>query len=305
MTTLLPDHGAEKAARSRLTGKTRLIGLFGSPVSHSHSPVMQNSVFEAMGLDYAYLAFDVRAGDEARAIDALRLLNMRGANVTMPLKRAVVPHLDRLSPAAQLAGAVNVIVNDAGVLTGHITDGTGFMLSLSEKGIAGRGARIVLLGAGGAAIAVAIQAAMEGAAAVSLFNRRDSFFAEATRFGRDLQDRFDSEISVLDLDDRDVLADHLSRADILINATPIGMEDTIDRMVLPDADALRPDLVVCDLIYVPRETLLLKEAARRGCRTVSGIGMQLYQAVPAFELWNGESMDVAVARRVLFGEASS
>lgn len=298
-------HGSivEQASGSRITGKTRLIGLFGSPVSHSRSPVMQNSVFEAMGLDYAYLAFDIGLADTARAIDALRLLDMRGANVTMPLKRAVIPHLDRLSPSAQLAGAVNVIVNDGGVLTGHITDGTGFMLSLAEKGIARRGQRMVLLGAGGAAIAVAIEAATEGMAAISLFNRRDDFHAEAERFAAELDRRFDSEIGIFDLDDRTLLADHVSRADILVNATPVGMEDTIDRMALPDTGVLRPDLVVCDLIYVPRETRLLREAAARGCVTVSGIGMQLYQAAPAFEMWTGRKMDIAVARRALFSGA--
>ncbi|CAM5184025.1 shikimate dehydrogenase (NADP(+)) OS=Castellaniella defragrans OX=75697 GN=HNR28_000940 PE=4 SV=1 [Castellaniella defragrans] len=119
----------------RITGKTRLIALLGSPVSHSQSPAMQNGVFKALGLDFAYLAFDVPLRDIKRAVDALRVLKVRGANVTMPLKHDICRLMDALSPAAEMAGAVNTIVNDNGVLTGHITDGVGYMMSLADAGI--------------------------------------------------------------------------------------------------------------------------------------------------------------------------
>lgn len=288
---------------SRITAKTRVIGLLGSPVSHSRSPVMQNSVYEAMGLDFVYVAFDVGLDRVAEAARAVRTLGLRGANVTMPLKRAILPHLDALSPAARLAEAVNVIVNDGGTLTGHITDGEGFMLSLAEAGVAHEGRHMVIVGAGGAGMAVAVQAALDGIGKVTLLNRRDAFFDEARAHVDRLKGHVDCPVDLADLDDPEARATALRSADILVNATPIGMEGSEDEMALPDLAALRPETVVCDLIYVPKETHLLKEAARRGCKTVSGLGMQLYQAVPAFKLWTGHDMDIGVARRALFGGA--
>lgn len=285
---------------SRISGKTEVIGLFGFPISHSRSPVMQNSVFEAMSLDYVYVAFPVGLEKAAEAVRAIRVLNLRGANVTMPLKRAITHHLDRLSPAAELAGAVNVIVNDQGELSGHLTDGEGFMLSLADAGVDHKGGHMVILGAGGAGTAVAIQAAMDGVGGIALFNRRDDLFNEAARTVEKLNDRFDCSIHLFDLGDTNALATAIGSADILVNATPLGMEDNPDDMALPDVGLLRPDLVVCDLIYVPRETRLLKEAANKGCRTVSGLGMQLFQAAPAFRMWTGRDMPVELARQVLF-----
>ncbi|GGE43726.1 shikimate dehydrogenase [Actibacterium pelagium] len=287
-------------AISSISGKTRLIGLFGSPVDHSRSPVMQNSTFEAMGLDYVYLAFDVGGDHVEEAVSALRALNMRGANVTMPLKRAIIPHLDALSEAAELAGAVNVIVNDEGKLTGQISDGEGFMLSLRDAGHDVVGQRMVILGAGGAAIAVAVQAALDGVSEIVLFNRRDAFFEEARGLIERLQQR-DLPIRLADLEDHALLAEAIRDADILVNATPVGMEGSLSKTALPDLELLRAELLVCDLIYVPRETRLLREAAARGCRTVPGTGMQLWQAAPAFRLWTGVDMDMTVARQALYG----
>lgn len=287
---------------SRISGKTGLIALLGSPVSHSRSPVMQNAVFHAMGIDLAYLAFDVGPDALADAVAGLRALQVRGANVTMPLKRAILPLLDRLTPEATLAGAVNVIVNDDGVLTGHITDGEGFMLSLRDAGVDHAGRRMTMLGAGGAATAVAVQAAMEGVRAIALFNRRDDFWDEGTRMAARLRDRFNCDVRLFDLADTDCLRAEIAASDLLINATPVGMHGSEDQMALPDAGMLHPGLVVCDLIYVPRQTFLLHQAARLGCATVSGIGMQLFQAVPAFAMWTGQDMDIDVARRALLGD---
>lgn len=289
---------------SRITGKTKVIGLFGFPVSHSRSPIMQNSVFEIMELDYVYVAFPVSQEKAGDAVQALRVLNLRGANVTMPLKRAITGHLDWLSPAAELAGAANVIVNEGGVLAGHLTDGEGFLLSLAEAGVDHKGRHMVILGAGGAGTAVAIQAAMEGVGSISLFNRRDELFDDAMMTVAKLKDRFECSIRLFNLEESETLATAIGSADILVNATPLGMEDSSDEMPLPDAGLLRENLVVCDLIYAPCETRLLKEAARRGCKTVSGLGMQLYQAVPAFRMWTGREMPVDLARRVLFEGAA-
>lgn len=287
---------------SRLSGKTRVIGLFGSPVAHSRSPVMQNTVFKAMGLDFAYLAFDVGLERAGEAIRAIRTLGLCGANVTMPLKRAVVPYLDALSPAAALAGAVNVIVNEHGHLTGHLTDGTGFMLSLDEAGVAYQGRAMTIIGAGGAGIAVAIQAAFQGVDSVTFFNQRDRFYDAGKTLAAQLCDETDCVITIRDLADHQNLAHHVAETDILINATPIGMDETSTQTALPDLSDLRPEQTVCDLIYVPRQTKLLKQAAARGCTTVSGIGMQLYQAVPAFRMWTGQDIDIDIARQALLGK---
>lgn len=288
---------------SRLSGKTAVIGLLGSPVAHSLSPVMQNTVFEAMGLDFAYLAFDVQLERESEAISAIRTLGLRGANVTMPLKRAVVPYLDTLSPAAALAGAVNVIVNDGGHLTGHITDGEGFMLSLDEADVVYRGRKILIIGAGGAGISVAIQAAFQGVASVTFFNQRDRFYDAGKTLATKLSDKTDCAITIRDLADHQDLAHHLAEADIVINATPIGMHETRHQTPLPELSLLRPEQTVCDLIYAPQQTELLKQAAARGCKTISGIGMQLYQAVPAFRMWTGQDMNVDIAQQALLGKA--
>jgi len=284
---------------SRISGKTRLIGLFGSPVSHSRSPTMQNTCFEAMGADLAYVAFDVKEADAERAVQAIRFLNMRGANITMPIKRLVMPYLDRLTPAAELAEAVNVVVNDDGVLTGHVTDGEGFMLSLAEADVDYVDRHMVILGAGAAAISVAVQAALDGVARITVFNRQDQFFEAAKERVSRLNERLECAFSLHDLDDVAAVRDHVAAADILVNGTPIGMKATIDQTALPDLDLLRPDLVVCDLIYVPEMTRLLTEARSRGCKIVSGMGMQLFQAAPAFEMWTGRKMNQNVARAAL------
>jgi len=286
--------------KTRISGKTKTIGLIGSPVSHSRSPSMQNGVFQALGLDYAYIAFDVGVAEAEAAIAAIRTLKLRGCNVTSPLKAAVCPYLDHLSTAAKLAGAVNVIVNDDGILTGHITDGEGFMLSLNHSGVEFVGKKMTLIGAGGAATAVAIQAAQEGMEAISIFNRRDSFFSNGEKLAAALRAHFGCAARVFDLDDHELLRREIASSQILANGTTIGMEATQDLSVIPDPSYFHPELTVTDMIYVPKETKLLQMAKEACLRTVSGLGMQLFQAVPAFKLWTGQDMPIEIAREILF-----
>lgn len=286
-------------AMSRLSATTRLIALLGSPVSHSRSPLMQNGVFEYMGLNYAYLAFDIQPPQLADAIAGVRAMNIRGCNVTMPLKRDVCQFLDHLTPAAELAGAVNVIVNDHGVLTGHISDGEGYMMSLCDAGVDYVGKKITLAGTGGAATAVAIQAAMEGVRCIRLFNHRDGFFEQGQTLARLLCERFDCDASLHDLADLDSLKAEMANSDLFINGTPVGMEHSLHQSVIPDASYFHPQLVVSDLIYVPARTRLLRMAEAASLKTVSGLGMQLFQATSAFRMWTGYDMPVDVARRCL------
>ena len=291
--------------KSNITGKTKLISLLGSPVSHSRSPGMQNGVFDALGLDYVYVAFDVGHDGIEDALKGLRAMNFRGSNVTMPLKTVVCRYLDKLTPAAEMAGAVNVIVNDSGVLTGHISDGEGYMMSLDDAGVDYVGKKMTLIGAGGAATAVAIQAAMDGVKAISIFNNRDGFFANGEKTVAGLREKFGCEAQIFDLTDLGKLQEEIASSDILTNGTPIGMEATADRSVIPDASFFHSGLVVTDLIYVPVETKLLKIAKAAGNKTVSGLGMQLFQGVSAFKMWTGHDMPIDVAREILFSNSST
>lgn len=287
--------------KSRISGKTKLISLLGSPVSHSKSPSMQNGVFQALGLDYVYVAFDVGLRDLEAAVNGLRVMNFRGSNVTMPLKREICKYLDKLTPAAKLAGAVNVIVNDAGVLTGHITDGEGYMMSLADSGVQYVGKKMTIVGAGGASTAVAIQAAMDGVRVISIFNHKDEFYASGEKTVASLQKQLGCDAHMFDLADTDKLRAEMATSDIFINGTPIGMEETLHQAVVPDASYFHPNLIVTDLIYVPEETKLLKMAKAAGNKTVSGLGMQLFQGVSAFKMWTGHDMPIHIARDILFG----
>ena len=163
----------------RITGHTELIGLMAYPIRHSSSPAMQNEAFAKLGYDYAYLAFEVGADEIEDAVKAIRTLKMRGSNVSMPNKTLVGKYLDKLSPAAELCGAVNTIVNDNGHLTGHITDGIGFMSALKDNDIDVIGKKMTIVGAGGAATAIEIQAALDGVAEITIFNRKDEFWDRA------------------------------------------------------------------------------------------------------------------------------
>jgi shikimate dehydrogenase len=281
---------------ARITATTGLLALIGSPVDHSRSPAVHNAAFRALGLDYVYLAFDIgreRVGD---AIGAMRTLRMRGANVTMPLKRDICSYMDDLSPIARLAGAVNTIVNTDGHLAGHITDGQGYLMGLRDAGVDVRGRKITIVGAGGAATAIALEAAGAGAGQITLFNLRDAFFAEGERAAALLREGFHCPAEVLDLADADALRRELANSDILVNGTPIGMHATRDRCVIPDASYFHPRLVVTDLIYEPAETKLLRVAREAGCLTVNGRGMQLHQGALSFKLWTGRDMPLDAAR---------
>ena len=165
----------------RITGHTELIGLMAYPIRHSSSPAMHNEAFAQLGLDYAYLAFEVTNETLEDAVKGIRALQLKGSNVSMPNKTVVGQYLDELSPAAKLCGAVNTIVNENGKLTGHITDGIGYMASLKDNGIDVIGKKMTIAGAGGAATAIEIQAALDGVKEMSIFNIKDKFWENAEK----------------------------------------------------------------------------------------------------------------------------
>ena len=173
----------------RITGHTELIGLIAYPIRHSSSPAMHNEAFAKLGLDYAYLAFEVGNEELENTIKGFRAMDVRGCNVSMPNKTVVHKYLDKISPAAELCGAVNTVVNDNGILTGHITDGIGCMYGLKDAGVDVIGKKITIVGAGGAATAIQVQAALDGVAEISIFNKKDKFFENAEKTVKKLKEK--------------------------------------------------------------------------------------------------------------------
>lgn len=277
----------------RITGHTQLYALIGSPVGHSGSPAMYNYSFQKLGIDAAYLAFDVPLEKTEDAVRAFRTLHVGGFNVTMPNKTAVAQLADRLSPAAELVGACNtVVIEEDGTMTGHITDGTGFVRNLKEHGIEVEGQKIVLIGTGGAATAIAVQAALDGVKEIAIFNRKDEFYVNGEKTVDKIRKAVPDieNVYIDDLDDTEGLGAAIARSNILINGTRAGMSPLEDILPVP-AEFLHKDLAVADVVYNPKETLLLKKAKEAGCRAaVGGIGMLLWQGAAAFELFTGQKM---------------
>lgn len=283
----------------RITGHTELIGLIATPIRHSKSPTMHNESFAKLGLDYAYLAFEVGNKELEATVNGFRAINVRGWNVSMPNKVAIMQYLDKLSPAAEMCGAVNTVVNDNGVLTGHITDGTGYMRSIKEAGVDIIGKKMTLVGAGGAATAIAIQAALDGVAEISIFNIKDDFFAKAENTVKTINEKTACKAKLFDLADLDALKAEIATSALFTNATGMGMKPLEGQTYIPDASFLRPELIVSDVVYSPAETALLKMAREVGCKTINGIGMMIYQGAAGFKMWTGEEMPVDHVKQVL------
>lgn len=284
-----------------ITGHTGLICLLGSPCSHSISPMMHNTAFEALGLDYRYLAFDVDEAGLETAVEGLKTLGVRGFNLTMPDKNKMLSLCDCLSPAAEIIGAVNTVVNENGILTGHNTDGVGYMRSVRHAGYDLTGKKMTLIGAGGAATAICVQAALDGVREISVFLRRSSrFYERAEQTVRELSERTTCKIRLCDFFDQERLKRELSDSDILTNATSLGMAPATERCPIPDASFLPDRLVVSDIIYNPRETVLLQMAGAKGLPCFNGLSMLLFQGAEAFRLWTGADMPVALVKNACF-----
>ena len=275
-----------------ISGKTKLCGIIGDPVEHTLSPAMHNAAFKKMGLDYFYVPFRVKKEDLGKAIAGMRALNIRGLNVTIPHKVAVIPFLDKLDPLAEKIGAVNTIVNDDGILTGYNTDATGFLQALLESGIEPKGKNVVILGAGGASRAISFILAERGAYLVILNRLLELDWAEELA-GR-LSNIFGEEVKALELVEENLVGS-LEKTDILINATSVGMSPNIDESPVPST-LLKPALVVFDTVYNPIKTRLLRKAGEAGAKTISGIEMLVWQGALAFEKWTGIKAPVKLMR---------
>lgn len=280
------------------TGSTNLICLLGSPVSHSISPAMHNTAFDALGLDFSYMAFDVSKEDLPTAVEGLKKINCCNFNLTMPLKTAIIPLLDEIDEAAKLAQSVNTCVCQDGKLVGYTTDGIGFLQSMKDCGIKYSGTTITILGAGGAATSIITQAAMEGVEKINIFKRKNASFQKVVDFADRLTKSTNCDLFVYDMEDMDILNFSLQESDILINSTNVGMGDD-DRSLIPK-EFLHPELTVCDVIYHPAETRLLKDAKACGCKTMNGKYMLLYQGAAAFKLWTGKDMPIDLIKETCF-----
>lgn len=282
------------------SGTTRLTCLLGSPVSHSISPAMHNTAFEVLDLDYSYMAFDISEAQIKNAIDALKLLNCRGFNLTMPLKTAVIPYLDELSEAARLSHSVNTCVFEDGKLIGHTTDGIGFMDALKDSGINYQDKVITILGAGGAATSIIVQAALDGVSKINIFKRKNATFDKIVDFADKITRATNCDVFVFDMADATTLEFCLQESDILINGTNVGMGD--DDTSLVPIEFLRKELIVTDVIYHPAYTKLLRDAKSLGCKVMNGKYMLLYQGAAAFKLWTGKDMPIDLIKEKCFTE---
>ena len=283
----------------RITGHTELIGLMAYPIRHSSSPAMHNEAFAYLGLDYAYLAFEVDNNTLEDAVKGIRALKLVGSNVSMPNKTVVGQYLDKLSPAAELCGAVNTIVNENGVLTGHITDGIGYIQSLKDNDIDPAGKKLTIVGSGGAATAVEIQAALDGVAEMSIFARDDKFKQNALDTVKKINENTNCKATFYPLENLDKLKEEMHSSYLFTNATGVGMKPLEGQSVVPDKSYFRPELIVVDVPYSPLETTMRSMAKEVGCKTMNGLGMMLFQGSAAFELWTGEPMPIEHMKEVL------
>ncbi len=277
-------------------GATQVVGVIGWPVKHSLSPPMHNAAFRAIGLNWVYVAFEAHPERIAEAMAGLRGLAIRGLNVTIPHKAAVVPHLDEISPVSRTLGVVNTIDNVDGHLSGDSTDGPGFMRALAEAGEGIAENRVVLIGAGGSARAVALAATEEAPAELVIVNRtleRAVELAELVKQAADFE-----AVRAVGLDSPEV-AEVVTAAHVIIDTTPVGMYPHTDVAPVISSAWLRPCQLVCDLTYNPRDTVLLRAAREAGARVLDGTGMLVHQGAIAFEHWTGQQAPVEVMRLAL------
>lgn len=269
----------------KIDGYTRIAAVVANPIKHSISPFIHNRAFEATNTNGVYLAWEVEGTDLAETVANIRRYQMFGINLSMPYKEQVIPYLDQLSEEACLIGAVNTVVNREGTLIGYNTDGKGFFKSLPSFKISGK--RMVLLGAGGAAKAILSQAILDGVDQISVFVRSASM--EKTKpYLEKLQYETGFRVDLFALEDAQELQENIRKAELLVNATSVGMDGA--SQPIPISIVLPEKLLVADVIYQPFETPFLKWARSQGNHAVNGLGMLLYQAAEAFQLWTGKEM---------------
>jgi shikimate dehydrogenase len=274
-----------------IRGDTKIVAVFGHPVAHSVSPAMHNAAFEALGMNWCYVAFDVAPEAVGSAVEAIRALGMVGANVTVPHKEAVLPYLDEVDATAQMVGAVNTIRNDGGRLSGYNTDVAGFLRALERHEVLPSGMRALVLGAGGAARGVCCALLQAGVASLTILNRTEER-------GQSLASGLRAQKPQAVIEAGPLQGERLTRAvaqaDLIVNTTSYGMHPQYDVPSIIPEGMLQIRHAVCDLVYNPRETSLLAAARAVGAKAVPGLPMLVYQGAIAFESWTGREAPVDV-----------
>jgi shikimate dehydrogenase len=272
----------------KIDTKTRMIGLLGYPLEHSFSPAIQNAAFDYMGINKIYLPIEVAPGNLGDVIKGISKMNFDGFNVTIPHKIPILKYLDEIDDLARLIGAVNVVTVNNGVLKGYNTDGSGFITSLEkETGTSVNEKNIFILGSGGASRAISMTLAMKGAKRITICNRT---YEKAVALSEDINEkiRICSDSVAMEFNK---MKEALEKADILINTTSVGMFPHTEQTPI-DQQLLKRRLIVCDIVYNPVRTRLLREAEKKGCKTLSGIGMLIFQGAESFKLWTGKEAPI-------------
>ncbi|HAK59218.1 MAG TPA: shikimate dehydrogenase [Nitrospiraceae bacterium] len=275
-----------------ISGTTAIYGIFGYPIEHTFSPAMHNAAFRKLSMDACYVPYAVHPDGLEAAIQSILPLGLRGINITVPHKENVLQYLDDLSDEARYIGAINTIEVRSGRLIGHNTDGRGFLRSLNEDaGFRPEGKKFLIFGAGGAGRAIGFSLALAGAAMIAY---RDVDLQKASVLAGDIQTKTNIPVKTVT---EEKIAAYAADASCLINATPLGLKKSDPLSI--KAEYIKKKHLVCDLVYNPSETTLLKTAKARGAQRLRGLGMLLYQGVIAFELWTGKKAPVQVMKNAL------
>lgn len=284
---------------NRIQGTTRLVGLLGKPIKHSRSPHMHNSAFDYLKEDLVYLCLDTETKDLKTVLEALKIFGAVGGNVTYPNKQEVLKYLDEIDEAAEIIGSVNTIKidEDTKKIKGFNTDGLGFIESLEKKGIPYKDKKMVLIGVGGAGRAIAIQSAYSGIKELVIKELNKEVADEVLNT---IKTKIPKCNVRLISDDENDLKEEIKNADILVNATPLGMKGNVDSCSISSSDVIsNPNVFVYDIVYEPKETKFMKYAKEAGCETCNGINMMLWQGALAFKIWTGKDMPIEYVKKEL------
>lgn len=283
--------------KTRISATTSLYAFIASPAHHSKSPAMHNTAFKQLGINSVYLAFDIKPEQLEETIKSFKILKVKGCNVSMPHKQAIIPYLDEISTVSRLCNAVNTITLIDNKYYGTITDGIGFINSLKEQDWDIINKKITIAGAGGAATAIMVQLALDGAKEIVVYNR--SLREEFMEIINNTIKETGCKISFKLLTDLMSLKQDMHTSYLFINTTGVGMEPMLNQSVVPDESYFKPELKVADIIYQPAITKMLQMAKNVGCKTMNGELMLLYQGAESFKIWTGEDMPINTVKEVL------
>ena len=278
----------------QITGKTKIVGVIGDPIEHSRSPQMHNAAFAELGLNYVYVPFHIQPDALSAAIEGFKAINVVGLNVTIPHKQAVIPFLDEISREVELTGAVNTLTFGDGRIKGDNTDGLGFLEGMRETGFElSQGESALVIGAGGSARAVIVALGSIGLETIFVANRT---VLKAVKLAEDLSHAIGASVHGIGLDDSQ-LEDVVNNVALVVNTASVSMDISMPPLI--DTEWLRPQTAVYDIVYTPPQTRLLSAAAERGCHTIQGLSMLVYQGAIAFEKWTKVTPPVNTMKQAL------